>query len=146
MVRCCEERTTVVARKENLDPVCKRGSKLPEPKNPKGKFWTCVQVQCAGKYIPLFLYSIMDFRGPILEFARDSFPSTFPRLLNESSPTAFLKSHQHLTASHRSRFVERKVRVVCTVRHSNLAYEITGIKLLWRMTWRQKYREVATTK
>ena len=45
-VRCCEGRTTVVARKENLDRVCKRESKLPGPKNPKGKFWPCVQVKC----------------------------------------------------------------------------------------------------
>ena len=41
--------TTVVARKENLDPVCKRGSKLPGPKNPKGKFWPCVEVQCTDR-------------------------------------------------------------------------------------------------
>ena len=41
-----EGRTTVVARKENLDRVCKRESKLPGPKNPKGKFWPCVQVKC----------------------------------------------------------------------------------------------------
>ena len=68
--------------------------------------------------------------GPILEFARDSFLSTFPRLSNEMPPTAFSKSHRRLTASHRSRFVERKVRVVFTVRHLNLVYEIAEIKLL----------------
>ena len=67
--------------------------------------------------------------GPILGFARDSFLSTFPRLSNETQLTAFSKSHRHLTASHRSRFVERKVRVVFYVRHSNLVYEIAGIKL-----------------
>ena len=37
-VRCCEGRTTLVAWKQNLDRVCKRESKLPGPKNPKGKF------------------------------------------------------------------------------------------------------------
>ena len=66
---------------------------------------------------------ITSIRGPILEFARGSFPSTFPRLSNETPPTAFSKSH-------RSRFLERKVRVVFTVRHANLVYEIAGIKLL----------------
>ena len=78
------------------------------------------------------------FRGPILEFARGSFPPTFPRLSNETPPTAYSKSHRHLTASHRSRFLERKVWVVFTVRHSNLVYEIAGIKLLWQIESREK--------
>ena len=53
--------------------------------------------------IPTRCISFEKFRirttwGPILEFARDSFPSTFPRLSNETPPTAFSKSHRHLTA------------------------------------------------
>ena len=32
--------------------------------------------------------------GPILEFARGSFPSIFPRLSNETPPTAYSKSHR----------------------------------------------------
>ena len=47
-------------------------------------------------------YSFVFFWGPILEFARGSFPSTFPRLSNETPPTAYSTSHRHLTASHRS--------------------------------------------